>query len=233
MRVAARPHPRVTLAAQRAALVGGAERAGPVTPRKLLGVLVGQYQDGSYFENQWISGELRYRLPVERVLPLVGYLEWGTDDMAGGFDEAPGIVVGAYAPSIPRASGVSAGLEYAFFGVRCCRPRGMRWYAHDALSAAAAGEPLGHPLGGNGHEWLAHATAHFADARLRVTGRAFLRERESYTLFGAGKTGDSRGGSLRLSAGAWHNLNFDVAVLGEVGAEWREGSIESSLSLLF
>ncbi len=233
MRVAARPHPRVTLAAQRAALFGGVERAGPVTPRKLLGVLVGQYQDGSEFENQWVSGELRYRLPVEPVLPLVAYLEWGTEDMAGGFDEAPGIVVGAYAPSIPLAPGVSAGLEYAFFGVRCCRSQPVRWYAHGALGAAAGGEPLGHPLGGNGHEWLAHATAHFADARLRVTGRAFLREREPYTLFGAGKSGDSRGGSLRLSAGAWHNLNFDVAVLGEVGAEWREGAVESSLSLLF
>ena len=212
--LSAQPHPRLTLAAHRAALFGGTATEVPVTPLNFLRVLAGPYNPVSTgFENQVASGEVRYRPPTERLLPVQLYLEWGTDDAAGALDEAPGVVAGIAVPMLPRLPQLGMGLERAAFG----RGARLRWYTHGTLPLVAGSTPLGHPLGGNGTEWTAYLHADLLGAVLALDVRTFFRNRSAHTLFGDAWSGRSRGAAV--TARAW----LSTRAHGEIRAYWEEG----------
>lgn len=240
MRVALRPHPRLTVGINRASIFGGDSVATEVGPgsvgRMLLGILS---QD---FENQVVAAEFRYRLPTDRVLPLTLYLEWGADDGAGAWWDVPARVLGAYVPAVPGLPVVAAGAEYTSFAALCCGNPG--WYTHAAQPGgwAAEGAILGHPLGGEGQELLLYSHADLAGSRLRLEGRAFRRERgrEGYdafpragNLFAPERAGWSTGASL----GAWWRVaprtELRLRALREVGSEWRSHELDLNASVLF
>ncbi|HEU0077787.1 MAG TPA: capsule assembly Wzi family protein, partial [Longimicrobiaceae bacterium] len=240
MRVALRPHPRLTVGVNRASIFGGdsvATEAGPGSVgRMLLGML------SEDFENQVVAAEFRYRLPTESVLPVTLYLEWGADDGAGAWWDVPARVLGAYVPAVPGAPAVAAGAEYTSFATLCCGNPG--WYTHAAQPGgwAAEGETLGHPLGGEGREFLLDSRADLAQARLRLEGRAFRRERgrEGYdmfvrsgNLFAPGRAGWSTGASAGAHWRVSPRTELRLRALREVGSEWRSHELDLNASVLF
>jgi hypothetical protein len=233
-RASARPHGRLTVAANRAALFGGPAADGRITLRDFLRVAAGAYHpDGSSFENQNGSLQVRYRPPTERTVPLLVHVEWGADDAAGGLDEAPGVVAGLRIPAVPGLPALGVGGEFAWFGVRCCRPEGLRWYLHKHLAWAAGGQPMGHPLGGNGREWRVHGSGSFLDARVRTDARLMLRTREALTLYGPERAGRSRAGALVLELVPSRRLELALRGSGEWGRGWRTRSLAAELGVLF
>lgn len=235
-RVAARPHERLTLGLTRGSLFGG--DVAEVTPGKVLGSLVGVVRQR--FDNQVLAFDLRWRLPVEAVLPATVYLEWAADDGAGALNEQPAILGGVYLPALPGAPALAAGVEHAYMAA-CCGHGS--WYFHHEFTGnwARGGRTLGHPLGGGGRETRVYADAHPGAARLRLGADAWLRRRASHSsddnipgnLLAPERTGRSTGGSLE---GAWRpagRAELGVRLAGERGDGWSERRIEAELRYLF
>ncbi len=240
MRVALRPHARLTVGINRASIFGGDSVTTPATAERLGRMVLGFLSPD--FENQVVAAEFRYRLPTESLLPLTLYLEWGADDGAGAWWDVPARVVGAYVPAVPGAPAVGAGAEYTSFAALCCGNPG--WYTHAAQPGgwAAEGAVLGHPLGGEGRELLLYSHADLADARLRLEGRAFRRERgrEGYDAFvRAGNlfAPELAGWSTGASLAAWWRVaprtELRLRALREVGSEWRSHELDLNASVLF
>src|SRR5690606_1243413 len=99
-------------------------------------------------------------------------------------------------PAVPGMESTSVGVEYTEFAASCCG--NPEWYRHWSFpgSWATGDQPLGHPLGGHGSELLLLTETHLLDARLRLHGRFFVRERGIENLYVPGREGRSRGGSL-------------------------------------
>jgi hypothetical protein len=241
MRAALRPHPRLTVGVNRASIFGGDSVATPVDFESVGKMLLGILSPG--FENQVVAADFRYRLPTEAVLPVTLYLEWGADDAAGAWWDVPGRVFGAYVPAVPGLEALAVGAEYTSFATLCCGNPG--WYMHSALPGgwAAEGAPLGHPLGGEGREFLLYSHADLADARLRLDARAFRRDRgrEGYDMYphagnlyaperAGTSTGVQAGGSWRLTRGT----ELRLSALREVGrGGWRSHELDLNASLIF
>ncbi len=219
VRLSGRIHPRITLAGQRAALIGGSGVEREVTLERLWMALVGRYGE---IEDQIASVEARVHLPTERFLPASLYCEWGTEDTSGAWTKVPGILCGAFLPALPGVPEVAGGVERAYFDRRCCS--NPPWYRHKNFpgSWALEEETLGHPLGGEGSEWLAFVRGSLPDARFRAEGRAFRRERSGDNLFVPGREGDSFGvgaeGAWRFRPGA----EVSLAAFRETGEGWSE-----------
>ncbi|HEX8903505.1 MAG TPA: capsule assembly Wzi family protein, partial [Longimicrobiaceae bacterium] len=237
MRVAAQPHPRLTLGANRGAMFGGT--GDPVTVGRIAKMLVGVVH--STFENQVISLDARWRLPTDRVLPATAYLEWGADDAAGALDETPARVIGLFLPALPGAPEAAAGVEYTYFKHGCCGHG--PWYLNSTFPGnwAVRGRPLGHPLGGEGSEYAAYAHADLLEARVRVEGRAWIADRSARSIrrYGGGnlftpeRTGRATGGRLE---GAWRvrpRADLRAEWTLEDGDGWREQMLRASLAWLF
>jgi hypothetical protein len=113
--------------------------------------------DGLDFENQIGSLEGIFRLPTEALIPLTLFAEQGTEDLSGAPWSVPGLVFGVHIPAIPGFPELSGGFDRASFAISCCG--NPEWYRHFSFpgSWTLGGEPLGHPLGGNGTEWRAFA----------------------------------------------------------------------------
>ncbi len=240
MRVALRPHPRLTVGINRASIFGGDSVATEVGPGSVGRMLLGILSDD--FENQVVAAEFRYRLPTESVLPLTLYLEWGADDGAGAWWDVPARVLGAYVPAVPGLPAFAAGAEYTSFATLCCGNPG--WYTHAAQPGgwAAEGAILGHPLGGEGQEFLLYSHADLAGSRLRLQGRAFRRERgrEGYdafaragNLFAPERAGWSTGASLAAWWRVAPRTELRLRALREVGSEWRSHELDLNASVLF
>jgi len=237
MRVAAQPHPRLTLGANRGSMFGG--DGDPVTVGTLAKMLVGVVR--SEFENQVISLDARYRLPGERVLPLTAYVEWGADDAAGAMDETPGRVIGVFAPALPGAPQATVGAEYTYFKHACCGHG--PWYLNATFPGnwAVRGRPLGHPLGGEGAEYAGYAQAELMDARLRLSARGFVRDRSDRSLgtYGGGnlytpqRTGRSTGGSVDASLRLAPRAELRAAWTMDDGQGWAERALATSLAWTF
>lgn len=222
VRLSGRIHPRITLAGQRAALIGGSATGKPVTAEGLWKALIGQYGG---IEDQIASVEARVHLPTEAFLPASLHCEWGAEDTAGGFTDVPGVLCGALLPSLPGLPAVAAGVERAYFGARCCD--NPPWYRHKNFpgSWALEEETLGHPLGGEGSEWLGYLRGSALDARLRAEGRAFRRERSGENLFVPGREGDSFG---LAGEAAWRfrpDSEVALAAFREAGEGWSEARL--------
>lgn len=236
-RIALQPHPRLTLAVNRASIFGtGAE---PVTAARVARMLAGVIRSSS-FENQIVSLEARYRLPTGAVLPATVYLEWGADDGAGALDEEPAILAGLFLPSLPGLPEVAAGAELTRFAPQCCG-HGV-WYFNGSQPGnwARGTRVLGHPLGGEGNEAMAYAQAELQDGRLRLAGRAFTRNRsiQSIPVYGGGnlfapaRTGRSVGGAvdaaLRLG-----RVELGASGFRDAGDGWREDSFQLGAAAFF
>jgi hypothetical protein len=237
MRVAFQPHRRLTLGANRGSIFGG--EGDPTTVKRVLGMLAGIVR--SNFENQVISLDARYRAPTERVLPLTAYVEWGADDAAGAMDEEPGRIIGLLAPALPGIPEVAAGVEYTYFKRGCCGHG--PWYQNFTFPGgwALRGKTLGHPLGGEGAEYAAYAQADLAAARVRLDGRAYLRDRSDFSLprygggnlFTPGRTGRSTGGVLDAAVRLRPRADLRAGLALESGDGWRERSVHAALAWLF
>jgi hypothetical protein len=219
------PHRRLTLGIHRAAMFGGNHpEEQRVTFERVVDMLIGRVA-GIGFEDQIVSASVRYELPTTAVMPLTAYLEWGAEDAAGAWWAVPARVIGLESASLPFLPEMRAGVEYAHFEPSCCS--NPQWYRHWSFhgSWAANDHTLGHPLGGDGREAMAHASMHLLDARLRVGGRAFLRSRREENLFSPGRTGRSSGG---VAAVAWRpsartEIGFHAG--RESGGGWDETNL--------
>jgi hypothetical protein len=218
-----RPIPRATLGIHRAALFGGDPENHPVTARKVVNMLLGRVV-GVGFEDQVVSASGKLVLPTERWLPLEAYFEWGAEDATGAWWDVPGRVIGVWSPMLPFAPEAAVGFEFTHFGTSCCL--NPQWYRHWSFegSWASRDRTLGHPLGGDGREYLVHGSADLGDPRLRLTARVFQRERREENLFSPGRTGTSRGGviGLELRRGDHFRLKLDAG--REAGDHWTEST---------
>jgi hypothetical protein len=241
------PHPRLLFGLTHSAMFGG-EGQPPFTLENFTAMfLYGRtlrITDGREFENQIVSGEIRYRPPTGR-MPLDMYLEWGSEDNRSAWWDSPGLVIGTSLAALPRMPGVALGIEHAYFG-KPCNPcghdteyLGTEWYRHYIFRGGWAQEnvPLGHPLGGHGREVLLYANVDAPDARLRTQTRALFRTRGRYNLFSPERAGRESGGS---ALAAWRvsprlELAGELAYLRglrERGA-WNQLDARASLRYLF
>jgi hypothetical protein len=241
MRASFRPHPRFTVGLNRAAMFGGDSISTPTTVGNVARMLIGKLSRD--FENQEVSADFRFRAPTESVLPLVLYLEWGAEDEAGGWWHSPGRVAGAYAPSLPFLPEVGVGMEHTDFGVPPAQ--NPPWYLHLRFPGGweYGAAPLGHPLGGEGREWLGYATAELLDARLRIEARGFHRYRSavgfehrpdrSGNLYAPERAGVSRGGSVEAALRASPRAELRLSAYRDAGDGWREQRLRVGAALLF
>ena len=224
----ASPHRRLLVGLTHGAIFAGSGRPAFNARNFLAMVTLGRATKGSAtaeFENQLLSGEIRYVPPLGR-WPLELFLEWGTEDNQGAWYQVPATQFGARLAAVPGLPALSLGVERTEFEPPCsdCGNQGFgsNWYRHYIYKAgwAVDGALLGHPLGGNGVEWLAHAHADLRDARLRADARLYRRERDAFNIFAPDLAGRSIGGSV---AGAWRFAPSTEA-LGSVEVERLPGN---------
>lgn len=230
MRGVVSPHPRVTFGVNRGIMFGGAGNTS-LTARTFAYMLIGKHAGrGGEFDNQVVSVDVRWRPPLGPV-PVVIYGEWGMEDSAGAWRDVPGIVIGAETPAVPGAPNVALGVEHTRFSRSCCG--NPVWYRNWSFEGGwtDAGEPLGHPLGGHGDEWLLYTRADLLDARLRLRLRTFRRHRGEENLFVPQRTGVSAGGELAAefrptpSAEGYLSISLESADAGPVDQGWRASAI--------
>ncbi len=226
-----RPHRRFTLAANRAAMFGGDSVETPFTLRNFAR-LVGGLHTGD-FENQVVSFEARYRVPTDPWLPLSVYLEWGFDDSAGAIRDVPGYIAGIFAPAIPGAPRVSAGVERAVFASSCCG--NPPWYRNFAFPGGWAHRdlPLGHPLGGEGSESLAWTRVDLARLPLSLQGRGWVRERGPENLYTPAREGRSWGVAGQFRWWGWSRADAHLSVSREAGSGWSETQLRAGVTRFF
>lgn len=227
------PHPRLELGIARGDIFGG-EGNTPITLRSMTKMILGFHagEDGE-FNNDVFSVHLRVR-PALGTLPLVAYLEWGMDDSAGAWRHVPARVMGVEVAALPGLPAVALGAERTTFAPACCG--NTIWYRNWSLRGgwAASGQPLGHPLAGQGEEWLVYTRADLFHGGLNLDLRLFTRERGTENLFAPERTGRSRGGRVLLEGrlGSTASIFFRGA-LEEGAAGWREDAFGVGLQLVF
>jgi hypothetical protein len=199
-----RPHPRLTLAAIRGFMFGGALWEGLGTSDRVLALF--GIKNVPRSGNNIYAGSIRWRLPTEAALPLTARLEWGSDDNPGAAANVPGILAGLSTPLLPGVP-AALGFEWAFFDNSGVGHHNgpVFWYTHgDYVGGWATGQsPLGDPLGGNGHAYRLTAAADLLDARLHVDAVGAVNERRAENLYAPQAGGRSVGASG--------------------GVEWRQG----------
>lgn len=231
------PHPRLTLGANRTVMLGG-QGNGAVNLRNITYVIIGKHAgNGSEFDNQVVSFDLRYRPPLGS-FPLAVYVEWGLEDSAGAWKDVPGVVAGVEVPAIPGLPAVGFGVERTSFAPSCCG--NPIWYRHWSFTDGWAddGVLLGHPLGGHGREWLAYASADLLDSRLRLLTRVFSRDRGDENVYSPTREGESVGGMVRLEFRPMRHAELVVQGTTERGSEggegrWRETRAYTGVRILF
>ena len=225
------PHPRFQLGVNRGVMFGG-DGNDDGGFRELVYLLIGKHSGG--FDNQIVSVTGRYRIPTDPLIPLTGYFEWGFEDSAGAWRDVPGIVAGLESPALPFAPGVSLGASWTKFEGSCCG--NPIWYRNWAFDGgwSDAGEPLGHPLGGHGHEWQGYGRLVALDARLQLELAGFTRWRGEENLFAPARTGESRGGrgELTLMPMAGWQL-FAAAELERGDGDWSQRRLKAGIRASF
>ena len=220
MRAHVSPHARLSVGATRAAVFGGMNGSS-VGPRQLAEVLVGANLAGDYADDQVASIDARWRLPTR--LPLQLYAEWGMHDADPGvLFVMPSFSVGAWLPALPFAPALAVGIEHTRIARSCCN--NPPWYRHFELAEGwtEGGVPIGHPLGGHGHEWRARISGAPLDARLLLDASIILRNRGEENLYAPERGGDAAGVEATLDARITGWLSLDAAMRIEDGTGWRE-----------
>lgn len=233
MRVAVRPQRRFTLGLTRGSMFGG--NVAPVTVNRLVKSFFGVLRQ--HFDNQILSADVRWRVPTETSVPLTLYGEWAADDGAGALHEQPAIMAGVTLPAVPGAPMLSLGAEYAHLA-ECCSHGS--WYFHSEFGGewARRGRPLGHPLGGGGHEARVYADADLPRG-LTLSADAFVRDRgvdqprTPGNLFAPFRSGSSHGASGALQWRIRPAAALQVKAAREQGSAWHEQSLQASLRYTF
>ena len=238
------PHPRIMIGGTQAYMFGG-DGVTPVTWRTVWSMLRshGVIAAGSEFENGMASWEVRFRPPVP-VVPLALYMEWGTDDNHSAWTLFPARVIGGQILAVPGIPALSLGLEHAGFSRPPCSGAGSQprceyyatWYRHYLFKDGwtVDRQPIGHPLGGQGSEWLAYGTWDDPASRFRFDGRVFRRDRGSYNTYSPEREGRSFGGQISTVYRATPNMDFLLTGALEDGqADWRESSVFAGLRWIF
>ncbi|HET9598106.1 MAG TPA: capsule assembly Wzi family protein [Anaeromyxobacteraceae bacterium] len=229
-----RPHPRLTLAAIRGFMFGGAIWEGIGASDGALAIL--GIKNVPHSGNNVYSGSVRWRLPTEAALPLTARLEWGTDDNPGAAFNWPGLLAGLSTPLVPGTP-VALGFEWAFFDKSGIGHHNgpITWYSHgEYVGGWATGQaPLGDPLGGNGRAWRLVAAADLLDARLHLDAVGAVNERRPDNLYAPQAGGRSVGASGQAE---WRQGRYALGVRGryEQGdAGWHRGdlTIRANVSL--
>jgi hypothetical protein len=90
--------------------------------------------------------------------------------------------------------------------------------------------PIGHPLGGDGTEWLAYGRFDNSARRLRLDGRAFVRNRGRYNLFSPTREGRSIGGRIAADYRLTNELELRADAELEHGRrDWNASSFSAGL----
>ena len=236
------PHPRLLIGVTQAFMFGG-EGVAPFTWNNFKEMFLthGLQSAGTEFENGMASGEVRFRPPIPLV-PLTLYMEWGGDDNHAAWTLFPGRVFGAQIPAVPGIPALSLGVEHAGFSRPCTGCDGCHceyyatWYRHYLFKDGwtVDRQPIGHPLGGEGSEWLAYGTWDDPAHRLRFDVRAFKRDRGSYNIYSPEREGRSIGGEISTVYSSTPNLDLLFKGALEDGqADWRETSLFAGLRWVF
>jgi len=232
-RGAVRPHPRLTVAVNRAAMLAGQENPTPASAANLLNTLIGRHVGD--LADQIVSVDARWRLPVPA--PATLYMEWGAEDSAGSFYNVPGVVLGLLIPALPALPGLSVGAEHAYFGHSRVTPDRINppWYRHRQFTGGwVVGERmLGHPLGGNGAETAVYGRLTEPLTRIDVKGRAFLRDRRPENLFSPQRAGRSIGGTTTVAWRPASGATLRLDLSADLGSGWREGAGRAAFELHF
>lgn len=218
---------RLMIGVNRGAVFGGKDNG--VSPRKLLGLLVGLHNEG--FEDQVISAVLRYRPPLG-ALPLEIYTEFGADDTAGALDDVPTYIAGFDLAAVPGLTALAISLEHTRYSGSCCG--NPPWYRNVFFrgSWSDEGRLFGHALGGHGYEWLGHARLDLPDRGVMVRGEAFARWRGHENLFAPERAGSSIGGVLSLEVRRGRSmLRLDGGY--EDAASWSQHRVSAIFSHRF
>ena len=222
MRGSIQPHPRVTMALNRAVMVPGPDQMTAEWLVQFPLVLIGKHPDGELNrqDNQIASVELAYSAPLP-LLPMMLYLEWGFEDSAGAWRSVPGIVAGAYIPRVPGASWLSLGLEHASFTESCCG--NPWWYRHRGFEGGWSDQrrPLAHPLGGHGRQSSLRLDVEGWDATLLGGVVVYRRDRGIENLYAPTRQGTSTGGSARTSVLLTPRFTLRTDVEHEWGDGWQ------------
>ena len=238
------PHPRLMIGGTQAYMFGGGG-VTPVTWRTVWSMLRshGVISAGSEFENGMASWEVRFRPPVP-VVPLALYMEWGTDDNHSAWTLFPARVIGGQILAVPGIPALSLGLEHAGFSRPPCTGAGSQprceyyatWYRHYLFKDGwtVDRQPIGHPLGGQGSEWLAYGTWDDPASRFRFDARAFRRDRGSYNIYSPEREGRSVGGQISTVYRATPNMDLlFTGALEDGHSDWRESSLFAGLRWIF
>lgn len=236
------PHPRLLIGVTQAFMFGG-EGVAPFTWSNFKEMFLshGLQSAGTEFENGLASGEIRFRPPIPLV-PLTLYIEWGADDNHAAWTLFPGRVFGAQVPAVPGIPSLSLGIEHAGFS-RPCTGCGdchceyyATWYRHYLFKDGWTVErqPIGHPLGGDGDEWLLYGTWDDPASHLRLDARLFRRDRGPYNIYSPDREGRSFGGQLSTVYRATPRMDVLARGALEDGeADWRESSLFAGLRWIF
>jgi hypothetical protein len=236
------PHPRLLIGVTQAFMFGG-EGVAPFTWNNFKEMFLthGLQSAGTEFENGMASGEVRFRPPVPLV-PLTLYMEWGGDDNHAAWTLFPGRIFGARIPAVPGIPALSIGLEHAGFSRPCTGCDGCHceyyatWYRHYLFKDGwtVDRQPIGHPLGGEGSEWLAYGTWDDPASRFRFDARVFRRYRGSYNIYSPDREGRSIGGRLSTVYRATPDMDLlFTGALEDGQADWSQTSIFAGLRWVF
>ena len=221
------PHRRFRLGVTRAAMFGG-EGNGELDWFDVFSVLVGKHAGdvASELENQIVSLDAVWRIPVERWLPLRTYVEWGFEDSAGAWTNVPGVLFGVEVPAVPGVPGLGLAVEAVHFDRSCCG--NPIWYRHSSFHDgwSVDGRPLGHPLGGHGREIGMTGTYDFREGRARAGGRMAFRDRGEETPYAPDRIGRSVLVEAGVQARIFSGLEVRVGGRSEVGEDWHETGMD-------
>jgi hypothetical protein len=224
------PLRQVTLGINRAAIFGGA--GNPFRLIDVLEMMAGGYGgEGGEFENQVVSVDLRIVVP--EALPFELNVEWGSDDGAGMWYRAPALNVGLRMHALPVAPAAFGAFEWTLFSGKPPN-RNTYWYRNVFFRGSwSLGEtPLGHPLGGHGHEYNVRLGTDLLDARLRLQANVYARDRGAENIYAPERAGRSVGWG---GHGVWRagRTELELTAGSEYGSGWRERALRAGLRRLF
>jgi hypothetical protein len=200
----------------------GGEGNLPVTFSRVAKNIIGIYTDDDEysFANQVLSIDIRYRVPG---FPLSAYLDWGSDDAAGGWWDVPAILGGLEWTRVDSTYDVAIGVEHLQFSASCCG--NSIWYRNAWFrgSWADGDELLGHPLGGHGREWRVFANGGIGE-RVLASVAYFARRRRVENLFAPERQGESDGMQVRADI----SVTRRARLLLDTAAEWSAKDWNSS-----
>lgn len=208
------PFHQLRIGINRGMMFGG-EGNTPVTFSRVAKNIIGIYADDneSNFANQVISIDFRLRAPG---VPLTAYLDWGSDDAAGGWWDVPAVLGGVEYVHVDSTFDVALGAEHLQFSGSCCS--NSIWYRNAWFrgSWADGDEQLGHPLGGHGREWRVFSHGSFGGGSVTAHAAFYARRRRAENILVTAWQGSSSG----LGAGVDFSLRRDIRVVVDGEVEW-------------